>query len=220
MDSNSAIRLAPLGGIAANSYNVYHFVTQVAGLYAHAADFDHREHVGKIWMELSMLMIGDISLIYNVWEKAHNLERIDEDDEEFGQYILRTCKRVDRLVDLMDVWTPVVRWARIMRLLERRHREILGRFLAFNSPYEKIYKKLVEDSVLRDQKLDGLLQLYQVEAERFEEPNKLKQAPAVVEKAQKKDPASVAGEKTESRDSCDAQESEQPNLNPGEIEFE
>jgi hypothetical protein len=172
MSSATAMRLAPLGNAAANIYNSYHFVSQVAGLYAHAAQFAHRPHVGEVWMEISILVVGDIEELYGIWQKAHELEITDDDNEEFGEFILKTCSQVEKLVSLMDVWTPIVKWTNIMRVIESRYRTVLTRFIGFNSPYTEAYSKLLEGSKVRDQKLNALLHLYQNEAEKFENPNK------------------------------------------------
>jgi len=172
MSSPTAMRLAPIGQAAANVYNTYHYISQIAGLYSQAAEFDHRQNTLVHWQDLSMLVLDDIELMYKVWEKAHSLEATPEDDSDLGKFIFKSCVQIEKIEKQLNIWVDLPRWSRTMKTLELRYQTILKKFQKYNTVYSRVYEKLVKDSTKRLEKLQELAQIFQTEANKFQvDPN-------------------------------------------------
>jgi hypothetical protein len=163
MGATPIVRLAPLGEPGANLYNAYHYITQISGLYAQAAEHEAEKVPRGVWGELCDRALLDLGDLYHLWEEALREGRAGRtalDDTGLGVIVNRACGRMTVLVDHMNVWTPMARWARVLQLCERRWLRMLER-LEKLSPAMNVKLSGVRTSSLdRVSRLTGLLETY------------------------------------------------------------
>jgi hypothetical protein len=117
----------------ASLYNSYHLVTQISGLYAAAAGYDPDPAAAVIWRELCDSAIGDLGEIYLTWDLSLAEARAGRPitvDLAVGRAVARACQRVNRLINGLNVWTPMSRWVNVLDLCERRWQRLLDAFEA------------------------------------------------------------------------------------------
>jgi hypothetical protein len=121
------MRLAALGAKGGNLYNCYHFLSQLAGLYSMAGGFDRHKPARATWDELSELVLADLGDLYALWDQVARLPASGPapiDDPALGRIIARACQRAARLIELLTVWTPILKWADALQLSERRWQRV------------------------------------------------------------------------------------------------
>lgn len=121
------IRLAAPADPGANLYNGYHYLVLLAGLYDGAGRFDHRPVGRKLWGELADHALGDVGEVFAAWETIVHRPPAPRAPgspapafDAVGRSVVQACNRAVRLGLLLGEWTPMLRWAQILRLAERR----------------------------------------------------------------------------------------------------
>ena len=121
MTKVATIRLASQDDPGAALHNAYIFLTQMAGLYARAGEFEHVPAMSKIWGELCDHLMVDIGDVYAQWEQVLGATPAAlADDSRLYARVTRLCQRSETLVERLEVWTPRHKWLGIMALLESR----------------------------------------------------------------------------------------------------
>lgn len=134
------IRLAPVGEPGAALFNAYNYLTLLSTLYAQVLKHEQRPEDQAIWRELCDQALNDLGEIYSVWEAVLKSERAskgappDRDTAALGEVVARACRRAEAIMERANVWTPLLRWANLLRLAEARWQRILAR-IQKTSPY-------------------------------------------------------------------------------------
>lgn len=163
------IRLAPSAEPGATLYNAYQFLTQLSGLYAEATRHESRAHEKSVWTEMSDATLADLGDVFNVWDLVLKSERSGKGkgaDDALGVVVVRACKRADYVMDKVNVWTPLVRWARLIRLCEARWQKILTTVQELNPVVAPKLEGPLRASRDRASRLKGLIEQSQLEAKR------------------------------------------------------
>lgn len=168
MNDGVQIRLAEPGQTGANLYNSYHFLTQIAGLYAQAAKYDHHPETRNSWLDLSDGVLLDLGEVFTLWEEViRRTGGPNMDDAPFAQRIVRSCKRADRILGLMDVWTTVDVWCRVMVRLEKRWAKYIESFVARDPSLASQLKVPLERAKGRMRQVLEMRQVYREEADKM-----------------------------------------------------
>jgi len=163
------IRLAPTNQPGANLYNSYHFLAQLSGLYAQAAQNDPDQVAAGVWRELSDKAIGDLGELYLAWEIELATQRAGGNaviNVRLGQSVSRACFRLNIIVERLSIWTPMMRWVRIMQLGERRWQRFLVAFAEDSKVAAGKLGELRQGSLNRLSRLTGLNECYRKDEER------------------------------------------------------
>jgi hypothetical protein len=166
MPTTATIRLAPATEPGGNLYNSYHLLTQISGLYAQAAEYEPQPGPGAVWRELCDASIKDLGELFHAWESVAAASRSGKGatiEAQVGVSLSRACGRVGRMVERLNVWTPMARWARLLALLERRWERYLTAFCAAGSEVKARLAPLADASRHRAQRLDELARAYRRE---------------------------------------------------------
>lgn len=164
------MRLAPVQDPGASLYNSYHFLTQLSGLYAAAVGFDHHALAKATWEELCDLVLKDLGDLYSTWEAVLNKGKTGipmPDDPRLGEVVVRACVRADVLLRTLNVWTPIVRVARVLHLCERRWQKLLAAISEDCPEAAPPLKSLTAGSLDRASRLTGLIEKYKQEEARM-----------------------------------------------------
>lgn len=122
------IRLAGIDEPGATLFNAYNFLTQMSGLYAQALRHEVRPERKVVWDTLCDGTLNDLGDVFCVWEvtlRDGSVAKALVDDAAFFGVATRACRRIEVAMDRMTVWTPMTRWANLLRLSEWRWHQML-----------------------------------------------------------------------------------------------
>lgn len=109
-------------------YNSYHYLTEISALYSQAAQYEQdAEHRAK-WQAICDSTLQDLGDVFVAWEstqKAGKNIKPATTSTKIYSLINRSCKQAIVIVENVNLWTPVERWARLLDLCERRWQRIL-----------------------------------------------------------------------------------------------
>ena len=163
----SQVRLAPLDQTGSTVYNSYQFLSQIAGLYTYGGDSDDDPQRRAEWRWLCDSVVDDLGVLYTVWEAAIKVVATDPPvliALSFGQRVIRSCDRTDILARHLTLWTPLVRW---LRLLELRWQGFLTAMVSPLANLPVSLTPLLEGSRARLVKLEQLMARDLSESERI-----------------------------------------------------
>ena len=162
-----SLRLAAAGEPGANLYNSYHFLTQISGLYAQAMQFDPEARAAREWQELCDLAIENLGELYHAWETALGEARGGKApliDAALGERVVRACHRIHEVSRLLNLWTPMPRWTRLLLLCEHKWLKFLAGFAAASPVIEAKLAPVRKGAELRVARLAALAERYRREA--------------------------------------------------------
>lgn len=164
----STLRLASETALSSSLYNVYHFLTQVAGLYAQAAENEKLAFRRQVFLQLSDQALSDLGEIYSLWDETlHDKEIVR--DEKLASFVSRSCARTDHLIALLTIWAPALKWIKALQLCERRYGRILNAVAGHKVSASSRLKVLTDSGVKRQGLLGGLLAAIEKDAKAMHE---------------------------------------------------
>lgn len=166
------IHLARPDEPGASFYNSYHYLTQISALYAQAGQYESKQTLRPIWLELCDATLVDLGDVFLVWEatlKAGRSGKPGAADEQTYTVIARACRRAVVILDHVNVWTPVDRWIRLLSLCERRWQRILTRLGDAHPLVKPKLEVAAQASLDRHSRLKGLAETARTEAARIDD---------------------------------------------------
>lgn len=139
------VTLSPSAAPGATLYNSYYFMTQLAGLYAVAAELETKVEAKKKWSSACDQILDDLSELYKVWEWA--LGKIRDgtflpEDLMIWKLVALACHRVAVIHKYTNQWTSMMELARSHQMCEYRWGKILDALLK-SAQFSEFAEKLI-----------------------------------------------------------------------------
>ncbi len=164
------ISLATRGTFGANIYNLYIVYSQIAAIYSQAETNDPNEFSKTKWDGLSESVLFDLSDLYGIWNSLQSEKDFAVpifEDEQLAEKVESLSRRVETILNVLDLWVLIGRWPKAAYLCEKRIIKILAEFCERDKIYNKTFLKLLNACEVRQKGLIHLIEFYRNEEKRL-----------------------------------------------------